>query len=45
MAAGLEAVDRKILQLQRQDGRMTHLAITKAIRLSGPVVHERVRKL
>ena len=45
MAAGLDRVDRKILALLRQDGRMSHAAIAKAVGLSGPAVHERVRKL
>lgn len=45
MAAGLDRVDRKILTLLRQDGRMSHAAIAKAVGLSGPAVHERVRKL
>ena len=45
MAAGLDRVDRKILSLLRQDGRMSHAAIAKAVGLSGPAVHERVRKL
>jgi Lrp/AsnC family leucine-responsive transcriptional regulator len=45
MAAGLDRVDRKILGLLRQDGRMSHAAIAKSVGLSGPAVHERVRKL
>jgi Lrp/AsnC family leucine-responsive transcriptional regulator len=45
VAAGLDRVDRKILSLLRQDGRMSHAAIAKAVGLSGPAVHERVRKL
>jgi Lrp/AsnC family leucine-responsive transcriptional regulator len=45
MAAGLDRVDRKILGLLRHDGRMSHAAIAKAVGLSGPAVHERVRKL
>jgi Lrp/AsnC family leucine-responsive transcriptional regulator len=45
MAAGLDRIDRKILELLRQDGRMPHAAIAKAVGLSGPAVHERVRKL
>lgn len=45
MAAGLDRVDRKILALLRQDGRMSHAAIAKSVGLSGPAVHERVRKL
>jgi Lrp/AsnC family leucine-responsive transcriptional regulator len=45
MAAGLDRIDRHILRLLRQDGRMAHAAIAKAVGLSGPAVHERVRKL
>jgi Lrp/AsnC family leucine-responsive transcriptional regulator len=45
MAAGLDRVDREILRLLREDGRMSHAAIAKKVRLSGPAVHERVRKL
>ena len=44
VAAGLDPVDRRILQLLREDGRVSHSAIAKAVGLSGPVVHERVRK-
>ena len=45
MGAALDVVDRKILTLLRQDGRMSHAAIAKEVGLSGPAVHERVRKL
>ena len=45
MAAGLDRIDRQILRLLREDGRMPHAAIAKAVGLSGPAVHERVRKL
>jgi Lrp/AsnC family transcriptional regulator, leucine-responsive regulatory protein len=45
VAAGLDGVDRRILELLRQDGRMSHAAIAKAVGLSGPAVHDRVRKL
>lgn len=45
MAAGLDSIDRKILRLLREDGRMSHAAIAKAVGLSGPAVHDRVRKL
>lgn len=45
MAAGLDRVDRQILCLLREDGRMAHAAIAKEVGLSGPAVHERVRKL
>jgi Lrp/AsnC family leucine-responsive transcriptional regulator len=38
-------IDRQILRLLREDGRMSHAAIAKAVRLSGPAVHDRVRKL
>jgi Lrp/AsnC family leucine-responsive transcriptional regulator len=45
MAAGLDRIDHHILSLLRQDGRMSHAAIAKRVGLSGPAVHERVRKL
>ena len=45
MATGLDPIDRKILRLLREDGRMSHAAIAKEVSLSGPAVHERVRKL
>ena len=45
MAAGLDRIDRQILQLLRQDGRVSHAAIAKIVGLSGPAVHERIRKL
>jgi Lrp/AsnC family leucine-responsive transcriptional regulator len=38
-------IDRRILELLREDGRMSHAAIAKEVRLSGPAVHDRVRKL
>lgn len=41
----LDKIDRHILRLLRQDGRMPHSAIAKTVGLSGPAVHERVRKL
>jgi Lrp/AsnC family transcriptional regulator, leucine-responsive regulatory protein len=41
----LDKIDRQILRLLRQDGRMSHAAIAKTVGLSGPAVHERVRKL
>jgi Lrp/AsnC family leucine-responsive transcriptional regulator len=45
MATGLDRVDRDILRLLREDGRMSHAAIAKTVGLSGPAVHDRVRKL
>jgi Lrp/AsnC family leucine-responsive transcriptional regulator len=45
MSAGLDRIDNHILSLLRQDGRMSHAAIAKQVGLSGPAVHERVRKL
>jgi Lrp/AsnC family transcriptional regulator, leucine-responsive regulatory protein len=45
MPAGLDAIDRRILRLLREDGRMPHAAIAKTVGLSGPAVHDRVRKL
>lgn len=45
MAAELDRVDRRILRLLREDGRMAVAQIAKEVSLSGPAVHERVRKL
>ena len=45
VAAGLDRVDRRILELLRSDGRMSHAAIAKEVGLSGPAVHDRIRKL
>jgi Lrp/AsnC family transcriptional regulator, leucine-responsive regulatory protein len=45
MVAGLDEIDLQILKLLRQDGRMPHSAIAKTVGLSGPAVHDRVRKL
>jgi Lrp/AsnC family leucine-responsive transcriptional regulator len=45
MIPGLDKIDLEILRLLRQDGRMPHAAIAKTVGLSGPAVHERVRKL
>ena len=45
MPADLDRIDRQILALLREDGRMSHAAIAKEVGLSGPAIHERVRKL
>jgi Lrp/AsnC family leucine-responsive transcriptional regulator len=45
MPADLDRIDRQILALLREDGRMSHAAIAKQVGLSGPAIHERVRKL
>lgn len=45
MAGNLDGIDRKILKLLREDGRISHASIAKEVGLSGPAVHERVRKL
>lgn len=45
MSVALDRIDRQILRLLRTDGRMSVAAIAKAVRLSGPAVHERIRKL
>lgn len=45
MPSGLDRIDRRILRLLTEDGRMSHAAIAKEVGLSGPAVHERVRKL
>ena len=43
--AVVDRIDRDILKLLRQDGRMAHSAVAKEVGLSGPAVHDRVRKL
>ena len=45
MTVPLDPIDRQILRHLRQDGRMAHSTIAKEVGLSGPAVHERVRKL
>ena len=45
MTADLDRIDRQILALLREDGRISHAAIAKEVGLSGPAIHERVRKL
>ncbi|MGI8773734.1 MAG: Lrp/AsnC family transcriptional regulator [Actinomycetota bacterium] len=45
MATDLDRIDRAILKLLTMDGRMSHAAIAKEVGLSGPAIHERVRKL
>lgn len=42
---GLDRIDRQILALLVADGRMAHAAIAKEVGLSGPAIHDRVRKL
>lgn len=41
----LDAIDRSILRLLRADGRIAVAQIAKEVGLSGPAVHERIRKL
>lgn len=43
--AVMDELDREILRLLRQDGRMSVASIAKEVGLSGPSVHERIRKL
>ena len=45
MTAGPDVLDRKILRLLRQDGRISVASIAKEVGLSGPSVHERIKKL
>lgn len=45
MSVDLDRIDRHILSLLTRDGRMSHAAIAKEVGLSGPAIHERVRKL
>ena len=41
----MDAIDREILTLLQQDGRLSHEEIAKQVHLSRPAVHERVRRL
>ena len=41
----LDAIDRKIIALLQQDGRMTNAALAEQVNLTAPSVFERVRKL
>ena len=41
----VDKIDRAILRLLREDGRMAVSTIAKEVGLSGPAVHERIRKL
>jgi Lrp/AsnC family transcriptional regulator, leucine-responsive regulatory protein len=45
MSTVLDPIDRHILRLLREDGRISHAQIAKEVGLSGPAVHDRVRKL
>src|SRR5690606_4193998 len=40
-----DAVDKRIIELLREDGRASHASLAKAVGLSAPAVGERVRKL
>src|SRR5690606_5920334 len=40
-----DAVDRRIIEILREDGRASHASLAKAVGLSAPAVGERVRKL
>ncbi len=41
----MEALDRKLVDLLRQDGRMSYTDLGKAMGLSTSAVHQRVRRL
>lgn len=41
----LDPIDKQILRLLRQNGRIPMAQVAKEVNLSGPAVHERVRKL
>src|SRR5690625_5325113 len=40
-----DATDRRILQILREDGRASHAAIAKQVKLSAPTAGDRIRKL
>jgi Lrp/AsnC family leucine-responsive transcriptional regulator len=44
-ASPLDTIDRKIIALLQQDGRMTNAALAEQVGLTAPSVFERVRKL
>ena len=44
-AVSLDAVDRKILSLLKEDARLPYAEIGKKVNLSAPAVHARVKKL
>lgn len=41
----MDAIDRKIVRLLRDDGRINHERLAREVRLSRPAVHERVKRL
>ncbi len=41
----LDAIDRRILEILREDGRASHAHVAKDVGLSAPAVGERIRKL
>lgn len=41
----MDAIDRKIVYLLSVDGRLSHEQIGRAVNLSRPAIHERVRRL
>ena len=41
----LDAVDRKILELLQEDARASRATLGKAVGISPPAVHERIKKL
>lgn len=45
MAASLDDIDRKIIDLLRRDARMTNAALGAEVGLAAPSVFERIRKL
>lgn len=45
MAAALDDIDRKIVELLRRDARLTNAAVGEQVGLSAPSVFERIRKL
>src|SRR5699024_12814737 len=41
----MDGIDRRILELLQEDGRMTIIELSKQLNLSRPSVNERIRKL
>lgn len=41
----MDSIDKKILKLLENNGRMTHEEISKSLHISRPAIHQRVNKL
>lgn len=41
----MDPIDKTIVKLLQKDGRLSHEAISKAVHLSRPAVHDRIRRM